>query len=115
MDMTPIPVRFIAGVAVPDTRLVASAIEYARQHFEDYLYNHVVRSWLLAARMGQLRGIEHDAEVVALGRCCTTSRSTSVLQGHVDSKWKARTWLNASQATQASTCAARRSSGIASP
>ena len=32
-----------------------------------YLFNHVVRSWLFAARIGQLRNIEHDAEVVAVG------------------------------------------------
>jgi hypothetical protein len=67
MDMTDIPIRNLAGVAVPDTPLVASAMEYARQNCEPYLFNHVVRSWLFAARIGQIRNVDHDAEVVALG------------------------------------------------
>ena len=67
MDMTPIPVRIVAGVTVPDTPLVNSAITYAREHCEPYLYNHVFRSWLFAARIGQIRNVDHDAEVVALG------------------------------------------------
>jgi hypothetical protein len=40
---------------------------YARQKCEPYLFNHVVRSWLFAARIGQIKYIEHDAEVVAVG------------------------------------------------
>jgi hypothetical protein len=31
------------------------------------LFNHVVRSWLFATRLGQLQIITHDAEVVAVG------------------------------------------------
>jgi hypothetical protein len=31
------------------------------------LFNHVVRSWLFATRLGQLQNIPHDAEVVAVG------------------------------------------------
>jgi hypothetical protein len=59
--------RILAGVSVPDTPLVQQALEYARRECEDYLFNHVVRSWLFAARLGQLRNIDHDAEVVAVG------------------------------------------------
>ena len=59
--------RVLAGVLVPDTPLVASALDYARMECEPYLFNHVVRSWLFAARIGQIKKIEHDAEVVALG------------------------------------------------
>src|SRR5258707_15307037 len=59
--------RKIAGITVPDSPLVDRAIEYARQKCEPYLFNHVVRSWLFAARIGQLKSIEHDAEVVAVG------------------------------------------------
>lgn len=59
--------RKLAGVAVPDTLLVQKALEYARRECEAYLFNHVVRSWLFAARLGQLRNIDHDAEVVAVG------------------------------------------------
>ena len=49
-----------------DTPLVTSAMEFARTHSEPYLFNHAVRSWLFAARLGQLQGITHDAEVVAV-------------------------------------------------
>ncbi|MBP0581026.1 hypothetical protein J8I29_17000 [Labrys sp. LIt4] len=65
--MTEIPSRMLAGVSVPDTPLVDKAIGYAREKCEPYLFNHVVRSWLFAARLGQLESIEHDPEVVAVG------------------------------------------------
>jgi hypothetical protein len=60
------PVRVLAGVTVPDTPLVFRAIEYARQHSEPYLFNHVMRSWLFAVSLGQLDGRPHDAEVLAV-------------------------------------------------
>lgn len=59
--------RILAGVRVPDTSLVRGALEYARNSCEPYLFNHVVRSWLFAERIGQIRNIDHDAEVVAVG------------------------------------------------
>ncbi len=59
--------RLLAEVSVPDTPLVQRALEHARQETETYLFNHVVRSWLFATRLGQLRNIDHDAEVVAVG------------------------------------------------
>jgi hypothetical protein len=39
------PTRSLAGVAVPDTPLIARAIEYSREHSEPYLFNHAMRSW----------------------------------------------------------------------
>lgn len=42
-------------------------MEYARRSCEPYLFNHVVRSWLFASRLGALQNIAHDAEVVAVG------------------------------------------------
>ena len=65
--MTEISSRMLAGVSIPDTPLVDKAIEYARENCEPYLFNHVVRSWLFAARLGQIESIQHDAEVVAVG------------------------------------------------
>ncbi|WP_123147300.1 hypothetical protein [Mesorhizobium delmotii] len=59
--------RILSGISVPDTPLVEQALVYARRESEPYLFNHVVRSWLFAARIGQLRNIDYDAEVVALG------------------------------------------------
>jgi hypothetical protein len=59
--------RVLASVTVPQTRLIDSAIGFARQKCEPYLFNHVMRSWLFAVRLGQLKGIRHDAEIVAVG------------------------------------------------
>ncbi len=58
--------RVLAGITVIDTPLITRAMEYARANSEPFLFNHAVRSWLFAARLGQLQGIAHDAEVVAV-------------------------------------------------
>lgn len=59
--------RVLGGITVVDTPLVTRAMELARAHSEPFLFNHAVRSWLFAVRLGQLQGIPHDAEVVAVG------------------------------------------------
>jgi hypothetical protein len=59
--------RVLGGITVIDTPLVTRAMDYARIHSEPYLFNHAVRSWLFAVRLGQLQGVPHDAEVVAVG------------------------------------------------
>src|SRR5688500_11323982 len=59
--------RVLGGITVIDTPLIARAMDYARVHSEPYLFNHAVRSWLFAVRLGQLQGGPHDAEVVAVG------------------------------------------------
>jgi len=59
--------RVRAGVEVPDTAVIDRAILYAREKCEPYLFNHVMRSWLFAVRIGQLKSIPHDAEVMAVG------------------------------------------------
>jgi len=61
-----IATRLLAGVAVPDTPLISRAIEYAREHSEPYLFNHVMRSWLFAVILAQLSESAHDAEVLAV-------------------------------------------------
>ena len=58
--------RSIAGVLVPDTPLISRAIEYARQHSEPYLFNHVMRSWLFAVSIAEQRNVAHDGEVLAV-------------------------------------------------
>jgi len=60
------PKREIAGVMVPDTQLVARAMEEARALSEPYLFNHAVRSWLFSAQLAELQGISYDEEVVAV-------------------------------------------------
>jgi len=59
--------QVLGGITVIDTPLVTRAMDYARTYSEPYLFNHAVRSWLFAVRLGQLQGITHDAEVVAVG------------------------------------------------
>ena len=59
--------RVLGGIEVIDSPLVTRAMDYARSHSEPYLFNHAVRSWLFAARLAELQGVAHDAEVVAVG------------------------------------------------
>ena len=58
--------RLLAGIVVPDTAVVARAIEYAREHCEPYLFNHQMRSWLFAAAIAQQKRAAHDPEVLAV-------------------------------------------------
>jgi hypothetical protein len=59
--------RLMAGVSVPDSPLITETLEYAQKLYEPYLFNHAVRSWLFAAKVGQLKSIDCDLEVVAIG------------------------------------------------
>ena len=65
--MTEILTDSFAGVTVPESALVDRAIRYAREKYEPYMFHHAMRSWLFGVRFGQRRGIDHDAEVVAVG------------------------------------------------
>jgi len=58
--------RILAGVLLPDTSLIASAIEYARENSDTYLFNHVMRSWLFAVSLAQLQKATYDGEVMAV-------------------------------------------------
>ena len=58
--------RPLAGVWVPDSLVISLAIEYAREHSEPYLFNHVMRSWLFAESLAQLNHVDHDGEVLAI-------------------------------------------------
>jgi len=72
--------QVLGGITVIDTPLVTRAMDHARNQSEPFLFNHAVRSWLFAVRLGQLQGIANDEEVVAVGtllhdlgltNCCT--------------------------------------------
>ncbi len=65
--MTTQSTQQIAGVSVPDSPLIADAIEYAQKLSEPYLFNHAMRSWLFAAKIGQVKAMDCDDEVVAVG------------------------------------------------
>ncbi|HKR34822.1 MAG TPA: HD domain-containing protein [Steroidobacteraceae bacterium] len=58
--------RVLAGIVVPDTPIIARAIDYAREHSEPYLFNHAMRSWLFGVAIAQLKGSAHDPEVLAV-------------------------------------------------
>lgn len=58
--------RVLAGVAVPDTPLVESAIDLAREQSTPYLFNHSMRSWLFAEAIAQSQHATHDPEVLAV-------------------------------------------------
>ncbi len=66
MSRPDIATRLLADVSVPDTPLISRAIEYAREHSEPYLFNHVMRSWLFATTLAQLNQTAHDGEVLAV-------------------------------------------------
>ena len=57
----------IAGVSVPDSPLITDVLGYAQKLYDPYLFNHAMRSWLFAAKIGQSKGIDCDLEVVAAG------------------------------------------------
>jgi hypothetical protein len=63
----PLGARLMAGVSVPDSPLITAALEYAQKLSEPYLFNHAMRSWLFAVKVGHLKGIDYDPEVVAAG------------------------------------------------
>src|SRR5262249_23711064 len=58
--------RVLAGGTVPDSPLISRAIDYARQNSEPYLFNHVMRSWLFAVTLAQLKHSAYDEEVLAV-------------------------------------------------
>ena len=62
----PVPTRDLCGIIVPDTPLVARAMEEARAVSEPYLFNHAVRSWLFSVQIANQQGAPYDEEVVAV-------------------------------------------------
>jgi hypothetical protein len=51
---------------LPRTALIDCAFNYARDNLPDYLFNHVVRSWVYSTRIAEKNAIKYDAEVVAV-------------------------------------------------
>lgn len=79
--MTMQTMRSIAGVSVPDSPLIAEAIDYAQGLSAPYLFNHVMRSWLFAVKIGQAKAMEYDAEVMAVGAILHDIGLTDGVQG----------------------------------
>ena len=42
-----VPTKVLAGIAVPDTPLIDSAIAFAKDHLNEMSFNHIMRSFLL--------------------------------------------------------------------
>jgi hypothetical protein len=53
--------------ALTDSPLITETIEWAQSLYEPYLFNHAMRSWLFAAKIGRAKRIDCDLEVVAIG------------------------------------------------
>jgi hypothetical protein len=64
--MDNLPSRTLAGAAIPDTPLVAAAIDYARKYSNDPTYNHVLRSLLLGFIIADKILPDRDREVHAV-------------------------------------------------
>ncbi|KAK4117851.1 hypothetical protein N656DRAFT_804894 [Canariomyces notabilis] len=88
-----VPRRTIAGISVIDTPLVRAAQQYAREHGNDELYKHVMRSWLwgvlvlqhnstLAASVDEevhaLAALFHDLGLDPTGELVSTDRRFEV-------------------------------------
>ena len=67
---TAMSTKSIAGITVPDTPLIAAAIGLAREHLDDWAYNHIMRSWLLgfaiADRIPDLANRDRELHSVAV-------------------------------------------------
>jgi len=66
--MPSIPTRVLAGVTVPDTPLITSALTFAKAHMNSITYAHVMRSWLFGESIAsQLPQYQHrDIELQAV-------------------------------------------------
>lgn len=56
----------LAGIRIPETPAIRKAIDHARRACAPYLFNHVIRSWLFAVRLGEIQQVTHDGEVTAI-------------------------------------------------
>jgi hypothetical protein len=65
--MKPFGSGLVAGISVPNTPIIADALDYAQRLSEPYLFNHAVRSWLFAISIARAKNIDYDPEVVAIG------------------------------------------------
>ncbi len=88
--------RLVAGVWVPDSPSITRAIEYARDHSESWLFNHVMRSWLFAEALAQQNHLAHDGEVLAVATLLhdlgLAEKFTGTLRFEVESANVARTF-----------------------
>ena len=88
----------IAGVEIPDTRLVSDATAFVRDTENDLLYDHSRRVFLFGSLQGQHRGLKPDPELLYVGAMfhdvgLTPDHRTDTLRFEVDSANAARQFL----------------------
>jgi HD superfamily phosphodiesterase len=62
--------EYIAGVAIPDTRLAADLTELVREDAPPLLFHHSRRVYLFGMLQGQRRGVSPDPELLYAGAMC---------------------------------------------
>ena len=88
----------IAGIVIPDTRLVADATAFVRDVTNDLLYNHSRRVFLFGALQGKRRELKPDPELLYVGALfhdvgLTPDHRTDSVRFEVDSANAAQQFL----------------------
>ena len=86
-----------AGIKVPETALVRDATDLSRSLLEPFLFNHVMRSWLLGILLSEAAEVAPDAELLAVAAILhdlgLTERYTAENRFEVDGANAAREFL----------------------
>src|SRR5258708_1585051 len=109
----PIP-REVAGVELPDSKLARDATEYVRKLSAPVVFNHVLRTYVFGALLGQAMNLKFDSELFYLGPCSTTSARPSGSWASSGSRWTGPTPRPSSSRTRAFRRSRSRSSGTRS-
>jgi hypothetical protein len=88
----------IAGITIPDSRLVKEATELVREATDDLLFHHSRRVFLFGALQGRRLGLKFDAELLYVGALfhdlgLTDSYGTDHLRFEVDGANAAKAFL----------------------
>jgi HD superfamily phosphodiesterase len=88
----------IAGIEIPDTRLVSDATAFVRDAENDLLYHHSRRVFLFGALQGKRLGVDPDPELLYVGALfhdlgLTPKFGTDTRRFEVDSAHVARDFL----------------------
>ncbi|CAI7625430.1 unnamed protein product [Penicillium bialowiezense] len=113
-SLSSLPTRQLAGITIPDTPLINKAIAHARQHGDDFTYNHVMRAFLFAIACAPIvtatsPDYDIDYEAIALGTvlhdlawAADSEKCTQDKRFEVDSANAAREFLAAETENDAS-------------
>src|SRR6202000_3355317 len=56
--------KVISGVTIPDSKIAREAAELVRQHQNEMLFNHSVRTYVFGAMKGIRQDLKFDAELL---------------------------------------------------